>query len=53
MLIFMQHTGIVKRLFMEVRPAAAAAGDGHQQGTAPFPRMEWEFYGVPAGQSQV
>jgi hypothetical protein len=29
MLIFMQHTGVVKRLFVEVRPQAAA-GDSHQ-----------------------
>jgi hypothetical protein len=32
MLIFMQHRGVVRRLFMEVRPPAlATVGDSHQR----------------------
>jgi hypothetical protein len=54
MLIFMQHTCLAKRLFMEVRPlAVAAVRDSQQQRMAPIPRMEWGFYGVPLGQLQV
>jgi hypothetical protein len=51
MLIFMQHTGAVKRLFMEVRPPAAAVGDTQQQRIAPIPRIEWDFYDFPWGES--
>ncbi len=41
----MQHTGVVKRLFMEVRPpAVAAVRNGQQERMAPTPRMEWGFY---------
>jgi hypothetical protein len=44
MLIFMQHTGVAKRLFMEVRPpAVAAVGDRRQERIASLPRREWGF----------
>jgi hypothetical protein len=54
MLIFMQHTGVGERLFMEVRPpVVAVVGDSQQQRIAPIPRMQWELQDVPAGQFQV
>jgi hypothetical protein len=54
MLIFMQHTGLAKRLFMEVRPlAVAAVRDSYQLRMAPIPRMEWGFYDLLCGEFQV
>jgi hypothetical protein len=55
MLIFVQQTGVVKRLFIGVRlPAvAAAAGDNHQQRITQILPREWGFYGIPAGQFRV
>jgi hypothetical protein len=48
MLIFMKHIGFVKRLFMEVRPpAAAAGGDDHRQQIASLPRRQWDYYELP------
>jgi hypothetical protein len=49
----MQHIGVVKRLFMKVRPPAAAVRDSQQQRIALIPRMEWDFYGFPSGEFQV
>jgi hypothetical protein len=38
MLVFMQHTGVVERLFMGMRPpAVAAVRDSQQQRMAPIP----------------
>jgi hypothetical protein len=54
MLIFVQHIGFVKRLFMEVRPpAVAAVRDSQQQRIGPIPRMQWGFYDFPSGRFQV
>jgi hypothetical protein len=48
----MQHLGVVKRLYMEVCPPAAVRVS-HPQRIAPIPRIEWDFYDFPWGESQV
>ena len=41
MLVFMKHTGVARRLFIEVPPpAVAAAGESRQQRITQIPRMK-------------